>query len=94
MLESVSNNRNGSGSGGTRTKKSSLNIVKKKQPLKMNEKSLVNITDINVSKSKDALKHFTKINNMFKDATKSDKNMNDILQGIQMQNKIPDFIKK
>ena len=59
--------------------KSSLTIVKKKQPLKMNEKSLANITDINVSKSKDALKHFTKINNMFKDATKSDKNMNDIL---------------
>jgi hypothetical protein len=74
--------------------KSSLTIVKKKQPLKMNEKSLVNITDINVSKSKDALKHFTKINNMFKDATKSDKNMNDILQGLQMQNKIPDFLKK
>ncbi len=40
--------------------------------------------DINVSKSKDALKHFTKINNMFKDATKSDKYMNDILQGLQM----------
>jgi hypothetical protein len=60
----------------------------------MNEKSLANITDINVSKSKDALKHFTKINNMFKDATKSDKNMNDILQGLQMQNKIPDFLKK
>ncbi len=31
---------------------------------------------------------------LFKQATKSDKNMNDILQGIQMQNKIPDFIKK
>jgi hypothetical protein len=31
---------------------------------------------------------------MFKDATKSDKNMNDILQGLQMQNKIPDFLKK
>ena len=31
---------------------------------------------------------------LFKQATKSDKNMNDILQGIQMQNKIPDFIKQ
>ena len=31
---------------------------------------------------------------MFDKATKSDKNMNDILQGLQMQNKIPDFIKK
>jgi hypothetical protein len=30
----------------------------------MNEKSLANITDINVSKSKDALKHFTKINGL------------------------------
>ena len=31
---------------------------------------------------------------IFNTATKSDKNMNDILQGLQMQNKIPDFIKK
>ena len=31
---------------------------------------------------------------MFKDASKGDKNMNDILQGIQMQNKIPDLLKK
>ena len=34
--------------------KSSLTRVKKKQPLNINEKSLANITDINVSKSKDA----------------------------------------
>jgi hypothetical protein len=31
---------------------------------------------------------------MLDKSSKSDKNMNDILQGLQMQNKIPDFIKK
>ena len=74
--------------------KSSLIIVKKREPLKMNEKLLSNITDVNVSKHKDATGRFIKLNHMFKESTKADKNMNDILQGVQMQNKIPDFLKK
>jgi hypothetical protein len=57
-------------------------------------KSLLNVADLNTTKSKDALENFTKMTNIFNTSTKSDKNMNDILQGLQMQNKIPDFIKK
>ena len=67
---------------------------KKKEPTVFEVKSLSNVADFNATKSKDALQQFTKINNMFNAATKSDKNMNDILQGVQMQNKVPDFIKK
>lgn len=68
---------------------------KEKSHGKIKDKSLLNITDVNVSdKNKDALTRFTKISNMFDKSIKSDKNMNDILQGLQMQNKIPDFIKK
>ena len=55
----------------------------------MNEKLLSNITDVNVSKHKDATGRFIKLNHMFKESTKADKNMNDILQGVQMQNNIP-----
>jgi hypothetical protein len=31
---------------------------------------------------------------MFKDASKGDKNMSDIIQGLQLKDKIPDFVKK
>ena len=51
-------------------------------------KPLAKVLDINVSKP------VNNSLNILKQATKSDKNMNDILQGLQMQNKIPDFIKK
>ena len=51
-------------------------------------KPLAKVLDINVSKP------VNNSLNILKQAKKSDKNMNDILQGLQMQNKIPDFIKK
>ena len=31
---------------------------------------------------------------MFEDASKGDKNMRDIIQGLQLKDKIPDFTKK
>ena len=52
----------------------------------------MNVADLNTQSNKNEFKTFVKKLNMFKDASKGDKNMNDILQGIQMQNKIPDFI--
>jgi hypothetical protein len=51
-------------------------------------KPLSKVLDINVSKP------VNNSLNILQKASKSDKNMNDILQGLQMQNKIPDFIKK
>jgi hypothetical protein len=77
----------------TRAKKIE-NEIKKQERNKKLIKSLIQNADTNVSKI-DTTKHtFLKTINMFDKATKSDKNMNDILQGLQMQNKIPDFIKK
>ena len=77
----------------TRAKKIE-NEIKKQERNKKLIKSLIQNADTNVSKI-DTTKHtFLNTINMFDKATKSDKNMNDILQGLQMQNKIPDFIKK
>ena len=80
-----------------KTKPHTPSLIKrnKKEPIEFKAKSLLNVSDLNVSeKKKDPLTRFTKISNMLDKSSKSDKNMNDILQGLQMQNKIPDFIKK
>ena len=80
-----------------KTKPHTPSLIKrnKKEPIDFKTQSLLNATDINVSeKKKDPLTRFTKISNMLDKSSKSDKNMNDILQGLQMQNRIPDFIKK
>ena len=77
-----------------KTRPHTPSLIRRKINPKELPKSLLNVADLNTTKSNDALKTFTKMTDIFNTATKSDKNMNDILQGLQMQNKIPDFIKK
>ena len=77
-----------------KTRPHTPSLIRRKINPKELPKSLLNVADLNTTKSNDALKTFIKMTDIFNTATKSDKNMNDILQGLQMQNKIPDFIKK
>ena len=77
-----------------KTRPHTPSLIRRKIKPKELPKSLLNVADLNTTKSNDALKKFTKMTDIFNTATKSDKKMNDILQGLQLQNKIPDFIKK
>jgi hypothetical protein len=66
---------------------------KKKEP-SIKSKSLLNVADLNTQTNTNEIKKFVKKLNMFEDASKGDKNMRDIIQGLQLKDKIPDFIKK
>jgi len=66
---------------------------KKKEP-SIKSKSLLNVADLNTQSNTNEIKKFVKKLNMFEDASKGDKKMRDIIQGLQLKDKIPDFIKK
>ncbi len=66
---------------------------KKKEP-SIKSKSLLNVADLNTQSNTNEIKKFVKKLNMFANASKGDKNMRDIIQGLQLKDKIPDFIKK
>jgi hypothetical protein len=68
---------------------------KEKEEMKKNIKLLTNAADINSKhKYENASQKLLKTKNMLNDAGRSDTNMNQILQGLQLKNKVPDFIKK
>jgi hypothetical protein len=73
-----------------------INVKRKeKEEMKKNIKLLTNAADINSKhKYENAAEKLLKTKNMLNDAGRSDTNMNQILQGLQLKNKVPDFIKK
>jgi hypothetical protein len=65
-----------------------------KEPITFKSKSLLNVADLNTQSNTNEIKKIVKKLNMFENASKGDKNMRDIIQGLQLKDKIPDFIKK
>jgi hypothetical protein len=62
-------------------------LVRSRRKIKQKEvfepKPLLNVADLNATKSKDSLEQFTKMTDIFNTATKSDKNMNKVIPGLE-----------
>ncbi len=67
---------------------------KNKEPKTFKCKSLLNVADFSTQSNKNESTKFVKKLNMFNDASKEDKTMSDIIQGLQLKDKIPGFRKK
>ncbi len=62
-------------------------LVRSRRKIKQKEvfepKSLLNVADLNTTQSKDALENFTKMTDILNTATKSSKNMNKVIPGLE-----------